>query len=112
MTQSQHKRTAVVSMVQNSIFQNTKCAIRDGFKFCRDSHIYVFANMLITLPKYFYWLQIGHLKPIWDASAACNGFPLKSSMSHYDIINHLTVYTSIISSNGQLIGLTKMFHIP
>ena len=36
MTKSQHKRTAAASMFQNGISQNTKCAVRDGFR--RDSH--------------------------------------------------------------------------
>ena len=31
MTKSQHKRTAVASMFQNGISQNTKCAIRTVF---------------------------------------------------------------------------------
>ena len=37
MNKTQHKRTAVASMFQNGISQNTKCAIKDGFR--RDSHI-------------------------------------------------------------------------
>ena len=37
MTKTQHKRTAVASMFQNGISQNTKCAERDGF--CREGHI-------------------------------------------------------------------------
>ena len=35
MIEIQHKRIEVVSMFQNGISQNTKCAIRDGFH--RDS---------------------------------------------------------------------------
>ena len=37
MTKTQHKRTAVASMFQNGISQNTKCAKRDGFR--REGHI-------------------------------------------------------------------------
>ena len=37
MTKTQHKRTAVASIFQNGISQNTKCAVRDGFH--RDSHM-------------------------------------------------------------------------
>ena len=36
MTKTQHKRTAVTSMFQNGISQNTKSAERDGF--CRLGH--------------------------------------------------------------------------
>ena len=36
MTKTRHKRTAVVSMFQNGISRNTKCAERDGF--CREGH--------------------------------------------------------------------------
>ena len=38
MTKTQHKRTAVASMFQNGISQNTKCAEGDGFH--KESHIY------------------------------------------------------------------------
>ena len=37
MTKTQYKRTAVASMFQNGISQNTKCAERDGFR--REGHI-------------------------------------------------------------------------
>ena len=37
MTKTQHTRTAVVSMFQNGISRNAKCAVRDGFH--RDSYI-------------------------------------------------------------------------
>ena len=37
MTKTRHKRTAVASMFQNGISQNTKCAERDGFR--REGHI-------------------------------------------------------------------------
>ena len=32
MNKRQHKRIAAASMLQNGIFQNTKCAVRDGFQ--------------------------------------------------------------------------------
>ena len=32
MTKTQRKRTAVVSMFQNGLSRNTKCAKRDGFR--------------------------------------------------------------------------------
>ena len=38
MTKTQHKRTAVASMLQNGISQNTKCAERASFR--REGHIY------------------------------------------------------------------------
>ena len=38
MTKTQHKRTAVASMFQNGISQNTRCVKREGF--CREGHIY------------------------------------------------------------------------
>ena len=38
MTKTQHKGTAVASMIQNGISRNTKCAERDGFH--RVGHIY------------------------------------------------------------------------
>ena len=38
MTKTQHKRTAVASMFQNGISQNTKCTKRDGFH--REGHKY------------------------------------------------------------------------
>ena len=37
MTKTQHKRTAVASVFQNGISQNTKCAKRDSFH--REGHI-------------------------------------------------------------------------
>ena len=44
MTETQHKKTAVASMFQNGISQNTKYAERDGFhreghKFCFDGDV-------------------------------------------------------------------------
>ena len=44
MTKAQHKRTALASMLQNSISRNTKCAERDGFH--REDHIILYANQL------------------------------------------------------------------
>ena len=38
MIKTQHKRTAVASMFQNGISQNTKCAKRDSFR--RAGHKY------------------------------------------------------------------------
>ena len=40
MAKTQHKRTAVASIFQNDISQNTKCAERDGF--CRGGYILVY----------------------------------------------------------------------
>ena len=45
MTRTQHKRTAVASMFQNGISQNTKCAERDGFRI--EGHIYIIKLYLI-----------------------------------------------------------------
>ena len=44
MIKTQHKRTAVASMFQNDIPQNTKCAERDSFH--REGHIYSLTLML------------------------------------------------------------------
>ena len=43
MTKTLHKRTAVASMFQNGISQNTRCAERDGFR--REGHIYIIIMM-------------------------------------------------------------------
>ena len=40
MTKTRHNKTAVASMFQNGISQNTKCVERDGFR--REGHIYIY----------------------------------------------------------------------
>ena len=58
MTKTWHKRTAMASMFQNGISQNTKCAKRDGFH--REGHIYRCSQKQVRLKqnKYLNCLRV------------------------------------------------------
>ena len=47
MTKTWHKRTAVASIFQNGISQNTKCA--ESYSFHREGHIYIIVNTIVDI---------------------------------------------------------------
>ena len=63
MTKSQHKRTAVASMFQNGISQNTKCAVKGAF--CRDSHIFIIARIkpFLQIQSYMLFSGVSTVEP-------------------------------------------------
>ena len=59
MTKTQYKRTAVASMFQNRISQNTKCAERNSF--CRKGHIcdwILETDQIVTLGLFHFLAQL------------------------------------------------------